>query len=122
MKKQIILSTFEKKLTIANYSNQTIQNYLSSLSLFLEYVAGKNVNEVSDQLIQDYLYYCKTKKKYSFFYEAGYCLHPLFILKCAGKTITKIFKHKNEEAPNAAVCFIQIRSKQINKSYIKPET
>jgi integrase/recombinase XerD len=66
MKKQIILSTFEKKLIIANYSDQTIQSYISALKLFLNYILSKNVMDVSDQLIQDYLFYCKTKKKYSF--------------------------------------------------------
>ena len=66
MKKQIILSTFEQKLTIANYSNQTIKNYISALLLFLDFISAKKVNEVSDQLIEEYLFYCKTKKHYSF--------------------------------------------------------
>lgn len=66
MKKQIILSTFEKKLTIANYSHQTIQNYESALSLFLDYISAKNVKEVSDRELEDYLYYSKNVKKYSY--------------------------------------------------------
>lgn len=66
MKKQTILSTFEKKLTIANYSKQTIQSYISALKFFLEYVSANELKEVSNQLIEDYLYYCKTTKRYSF--------------------------------------------------------
>ncbi|RMH64633.1 MAG: hypothetical protein D6677_04400 [Calditrichaeota bacterium] len=66
MKKQTILSDFEKKLTIANYSEQTIQSYLSAIKLFLDYVKGKNVTEVDDALIQNYLFFCKTKKKYGY--------------------------------------------------------
>ena len=66
MQKQIILRRFKEKLTIANYSESTIQNYLSSLLLFLEYVSSKKVSEVSDELIQNYLYYCKTRKRYSY--------------------------------------------------------
>ncbi len=66
MKRQIILSAFESKLTIANYSEQTIKNYLSALALFLEFVASKKVDEVTDMLIEEYLLHCKSKRKYSF--------------------------------------------------------
>lgn len=66
MKKQIILSTFQKKLTIANYSPKTINTYISSLMLFLDFILEKKVQVVSDKLIDDYLYYCKSKKKYSY--------------------------------------------------------
>lgn len=66
MKKQIILNTFEKKLTIANYSGQTIKNYLSALALFLDFVSSKKVKEVNNYVIEDYLYHCKSVKKYSF--------------------------------------------------------
>ena len=66
MKKQILLSTFEKKLKIANYSDRTIKTYMSALKLFLDYVAGLKVNEVDDSIIENYLYFCKTKRNYSF--------------------------------------------------------
>ncbi|HES59292.1 MAG TPA: hypothetical protein ENO18_02580 [Caldithrix sp.] len=66
MKKQIILDQFEKKLAIANFSNQTIKNYRSALLKFLDFITVKKVSEVSDDLIEEYLYHCKTKYKYSF--------------------------------------------------------
>jgi site-specific recombinase XerD len=66
MQKQLILDRFEKKLAIANFSLQTIKNYRSALIKFLDFVAAKKVNEVHEQLIEEYLYYCKTEKKYSF--------------------------------------------------------
>lgn len=66
MKKQIILSAFEKKLTIANYSEQTIKNYISAIALFLDYIASLKVDEVTDKIIEEYLYFCKTTRKYSF--------------------------------------------------------
>ncbi len=66
MQKQEIIEKFHKKLKIENYSEQTIKNYLSALKLFLEWVENSKVEKVTDSEIQDYLFYCKTKKKYSF--------------------------------------------------------
>jgi len=66
MKKQEIIEEFEKKLRIENYSEQTIRNYLSALKLFLDFIEKLKAKQVSDKEIQDYLYYCKTKKKYSY--------------------------------------------------------
>ncbi len=66
MKKQKIIDTFYKNLMIENYSEQTIKNYLSVLKLFLEWIENINVEEVTEKEIQDYLFYCKNEKKYSF--------------------------------------------------------
>ncbi len=66
MRKQEIIKKFKDKLIIENYSEQTIRNYVSALKLFLEYICKLNVKEVTDKEIQDYLYYCKTEKTYSF--------------------------------------------------------
>ena len=66
MKKQEVLSEYYKYLKIENYSDQTIKSYYSSLKLFLEWIIESNVNEVNNSVIRDYLYYCKTERKYSF--------------------------------------------------------
>ena len=66
MKKQEILERFKKQITIENYSKQTIKSYLSALKLFIEYIEKLKINEISEREIQDYLYYCRDKKKYSF--------------------------------------------------------
>ncbi len=66
MRKQEIIKNFQDKLIIENYSEQTVKNYVSALKLFLEYISKLNVQEVTDKEIQNYLYFCKTKKKYSF--------------------------------------------------------
>jgi len=66
MRKQEIIKNFQDKLIIENYSEQTIRNYVSSLKLFLEYISRLNIKEVTDKEIQDYLYFCKTNKNYSF--------------------------------------------------------
>jgi len=66
MKKQEILENFEKRLRIENYSVQTIRNYVSALKLFLEYILKLHLKDVTDKEIQNYLYYCKTEKNYSY--------------------------------------------------------
>ncbi len=66
MKKQEILERFKKQLTIDNYSNQTIKSYLSALKLFLEYITKLEMDKITEKEIQNYLYYCKDTKDYSF--------------------------------------------------------
>ena len=66
MKKQAIIKRFYKHLVIEDYSKQTIKSYSSALKLFLEYVEILNLDQVTEKEIQDYLYYCKNKKNYSF--------------------------------------------------------
>ncbi|MCF6271291.1 MAG: site-specific integrase [Melioribacteraceae bacterium] len=66
MKKQKIIEKFNKQISIENYSDQTIKNYLSVLKLFLEWVENSKLEKVDENEIQDYLYYCKTEKKYSY--------------------------------------------------------
>ena len=66
MKKQEIVDRFTKRLIIENYSKQKIKNYLSVLKLFLEWVENLNVEKVTDDEIENYLYYCKNEKNYSF--------------------------------------------------------
>lgn len=66
MKKQEIIEKFQTHLKIENYSEQTIRNYLSAVKLFLEYVKKLQLKDVADKELQDYLFYCKTEKKYSY--------------------------------------------------------
>jgi len=66
MKKQELLSVYKKLLKIENYSEQTIKSYYSALRLFLEWISKSKLDSVTEKSIEDYLYYCKTKRKYSF--------------------------------------------------------
>jgi len=66
MNKQEVLENFNKQLSIENYSVQTIRNYSSALKLFLGYIKNLKIKKVADKEIQNYLYYCKTKRKYSY--------------------------------------------------------
>ncbi|VAX18404.1 Tyrosine recombinase XerD [hydrothermal vent metagenome] len=66
MKKQEVIDSFNKKITIENYSVQTRKNYLSVLKLFLEWIENLSVEKVTEKEIEDYLFYCMNTKKYSF--------------------------------------------------------
>ncbi len=66
MKKQEIIDSFNKKMVIENYSNQTIKNYLSALKLFLEWIENLKVEKITNKEIQNYLFYCQNDKNYSF--------------------------------------------------------
>ncbi|VAW45666.1 Tyrosine recombinase XerD [hydrothermal vent metagenome] len=66
MKKQEIITRFIKQARIENYSEATVKNYASALKLFLQYVSKLQANKISDDDIQNYLYYCTQEKKYSF--------------------------------------------------------
>ena len=58
-KKQEIINTFNKQLSIENYSEQTIKGSLSALELFLNFIEKLNVNGIAEKEIQDYLFYWK---------------------------------------------------------------
>jgi len=66
MKKQEILFEYYIQLKIENYSEQTVKSYYSALKLFLNWIAKSRLDKVNDNAIKDYLYYCKTVRKYSF--------------------------------------------------------
>ncbi len=66
MKKQEIISRFIKQARIENYSEATVKNYASALKLFLQWVSELKVSKISQDDIQNYLYYCKQEKLYSF--------------------------------------------------------
>ena len=66
MKKQVIIDKAIQQLRIENYSEATVKNYSSALKLFLQYVAGLQVDKITDTEIQSYLYYCKQEKSILF--------------------------------------------------------
>lgn len=66
MKKQAVIDKFMKQLSIAGYSKQTIKSYTSALQKFLDYVAGLNTTQITENEITDYLYICAEQRQYSF--------------------------------------------------------
>lgn len=66
MNKQELVEKFNKQLKIEDYSIQTIRNYSSAINLFLEYIKNIKIKQVANREIENYLYYCKSEKKYSY--------------------------------------------------------
>ena len=66
MKKQELLNKFQKQIAIENYSEQTQKTYFSTIKLFLEYLTKLKKTKIDDSDIQNYLYYCKTERNYSY--------------------------------------------------------
>ena len=62
MRKSELLKIAEQKLTIRNYSQQTIASYLSSLKLFAEWLIHNSVEFISNLVIEQYLYERKKRE------------------------------------------------------------
>ena len=54
MKKQELLSKYNKLLKLENYSEQTIKSYYTALKLFLEYINKFHLKDINDKEIQYY--------------------------------------------------------------------
>ena len=67
IKKQDVLNELSHQLIIENYSKQTIRSYSSVLNLFLDWLIANKVKKVTDDVISNYLLFCKETKNYSFF-------------------------------------------------------
>lgn len=66
MRKQEIITRFIKLARIENYAEATVKNYASALKIFLQWASELDVARISDDDIQNYLYYCMKEKSYSF--------------------------------------------------------
>jgi site-specific recombinase XerD len=65
MNKADALDKMKQYLKIANYSDRSIDNYLSALNKFLDYIIVNQFKDINDNVIKEYLYYCKTDVKYA---------------------------------------------------------
>ena len=110
MEKQKITDKFKKQIFIENYSDQTIKNYLSALKLFFEWIEKSDVNKVTNEEIQDYLFYCKNEKKYAFStMEQIIATISFLYVKVLDKPITKaldIKLRKPTHLPNVFQLFV----------------
>ena len=91
MRKQVIFDNLHRQLSIENYSEQTIKNYLSAIKLFLEFVDNSKVEKVTNEVINNYLFYCKNDKSYSYSSMKQ-------VIASIGYLYTKVFKAEYPEA------------------------
>ena len=64
-----ILEEYAKSLVVKQYSPRTIDTYTSMLRLFLNHFKDRNINELRDEDIREYLLYLVEKKKVSLSYQ-----------------------------------------------------
>lgn len=64
-----IMQEFVKSLVVKQYSPRTIDTYTSMLRLFLNHFNNRNINELKDEDIREYLLYLVEKKKVSLSYQ-----------------------------------------------------
>ena len=64
-----IMEEFIKSLVVKQYSPRTIDTYTSMLRLFLNHFKDRNINELKDEDIREYLLYLVEKKKVSLSYQ-----------------------------------------------------
>lgn len=59
------LADMQRMLELKGYSPNTIRNYLSAFSLFLDHHYGKDIPQLSKQDIEEYLLFLTRERKYS---------------------------------------------------------
>ena len=65
MLKAELLITAKQKLIIRNFSDRTIGSYLSALNYFLKWFISEKITNITDDIIENYLYDLKRNKKRS---------------------------------------------------------
>jgi site-specific recombinase XerD len=65
MNKTELLNKAKSQLYIRNYSPRTIASYISSLNHFAEWLIQEKVNQVTDKIVEKYLYYLKKNRNRS---------------------------------------------------------
>lgn len=66
MNKNQLISKYKHQLTLKNYSSSTIESYLNGLHKFIGYIKTQNIDSVDDQVISDFLIWCKKDKGYGY--------------------------------------------------------
>ncbi len=66
MNKTDLITKYEHRLTLKNYSENTLRAYLSGLQIFLDYLKVNNVSEVTPKVLGTYFHYCKKEMDYSY--------------------------------------------------------
>ncbi|MCH2449344.1 MAG: site-specific integrase [Gracilimonas sp.] len=66
MNKSKLLSKYEHRLTLKNYSDSTLRSYLHGLHIFLNYLSVHEIKEVSPNVLETFFHYCKKELEYSY--------------------------------------------------------
>jgi len=66
MNKTDLITKYEHRLTLKNYSENTLRAYLSGLNIFLDYVKVNQISNITPKVLDTYFHYCKKELEYSY--------------------------------------------------------
>jgi len=66
MRKSELISKYEHKLTLKNYSDRTLRAYLNGLTIFLDYVNVRQCKEVTPRVLEDFFHYARKELGYGY--------------------------------------------------------
>lgn len=66
MKKSELISKYAHRLTLQNYSDNTLKAYLNGLHIFLEYLSSNKIQNVSSTELDVFFHHCKKELEYSY--------------------------------------------------------
>jgi len=66
MNKTDLRTKYEHRLTLKNYSENTLRAYLSGLSIFLDYLGVNQISAVTPKVLDTYFHYCKKELEYGY--------------------------------------------------------
>jgi len=66
MNKADLITKYEHRLTLKNYSENTLRAYLSGLNIFLDYVKANQISSITPKVLDTYFHYCKKELNYSY--------------------------------------------------------
>lgn len=66
MNKTDLTTKYEHRLTLKNYSENTLRAYLSGLSIFLDYLRVNQISAVTPKVLDTYFHYCKKELEYGY--------------------------------------------------------
>lgn len=66
MNKSDLITKYEHRLTLKNYSKNTLRAYLNGLHIFLDYVKANQLSSVTPKVLERYFHHCKKELEYSY--------------------------------------------------------
>lgn len=66
MNKTDLITKYEHRLTLKNYSKRTLRAYLNGLNIFLSYLKANRISDVTPRVLEAYFHYCKTELGYGY--------------------------------------------------------
>ncbi|MFY0684624.1 MAG: tyrosine-type recombinase/integrase [Balneola sp.] len=66
MNKSELISKYESKLILKNYSNRTVKVYVSGLAIFISYLRKNEVRDITPETLENFYRYAREEMKYGY--------------------------------------------------------